>query len=75
VTFKLLYPPPCGVVIGAFKKTLFQKGISPNQHLIVFDEKQNANAASRLWWMFKAIGHEKVQVLNGGFQKEIKSFF
>jgi thiosulfate/3-mercaptopyruvate sulfurtransferase len=61
--------------LESFKKTLFQKGISPNQHLIIFDEKQNANAASRLWWMLKAIGHEKVQVLNGGFQKEIKSFF
>ena len=60
--------------VTSFKKTLFEKGISPKQHLIIFDEKQNTNAASRLWWMLKAVGHEKVQVLNGGFQKGIMPF-
>ena len=28
VTFKLLYPPPCGVVIGPFKKILFRRRVS-----------------------------------------------
>jgi thiosulfate/3-mercaptopyruvate sulfurtransferase len=34
-----------------------------------------ANAAARLWWMLKSIGHSRVQVLNGGFQAAIKSGF
>jgi thiosulfate/3-mercaptopyruvate sulfurtransferase len=27
------------------------------------------NAAARFWWMLRSIGHEKVQVLNGGLQQ------
>ena len=36
---------------------------------VLYDDKNGANAASRLWWMLKSIGHAKVQVLNGGFQE------
>jgi 3-mercaptopyruvate sulfurtransferase SseA len=34
-----------------------------------YDDKNGANAAARFWWMLRAIGHEKVQVLNGGLQQ------
>ena len=50
-------------------------GITKESHIIIYDDKQGANAAARFWWMLKAIGHPKVQVLNGGFQPAIKIGF
>ena len=43
--------------------------------VIVYDDKSGANAAARFWWMLKSIGHEKVQVLNGGIQEAEKVNF
>jgi len=40
-------------------------GIAPDTHVIAYDSQGSA-FASRLWWMLKAIGHDKVQVLDGG---------
>jgi thiosulfate/3-mercaptopyruvate sulfurtransferase len=54
--------------IENFSKTLSSLGISSKSHVVVYDDKAGANAASRFWWMLKSIGHEKVQVLNGGIQ-------
>ena len=51
-----------------FSKTLSQLGITKESHVIIYDDKQGANAAARFWWMLMAIGHNKVQVLNGGLQ-------
>ena len=53
--------------ITNFLRTLKSLGIGSNNHVVIYDENNGSNAASRLWWMLKAIGHEKVQVLNGGF--------
>lgn len=58
-----------------FAKTLSVLGISRNSHVVVYDYFNGSNAAARLWWMLKAIGHEKVQVLNGGFQAAEKAGF
>jgi len=58
-----------------FSKVLSKLGISPKSHVLIYDDKNGSNAASRFWWMLKAVGHEKVQVLNGGFQAGIKSGF
>jgi len=49
-----------------FSKVLSDLGITPESHVVIYDGKNGANAAARFWWMLKAIGHEKVQVLNGG---------
>jgi thiosulfate/3-mercaptopyruvate sulfurtransferase len=49
-----------------FRELLENLGISPNSHVIVYDDKNAANAAARFWWMMKAIGHDKIQVLDGG---------
>uniref|UniRef100_UPI00404B058F sulfurtransferase n=1 Tax=Gelidibacter sp. TaxID=2018083 RepID=UPI00404B058F len=54
-----------------FSKTLTELGITNESHVVVYDDKQGANAAARFWWMLKAVGHQKVQVLNGGFQAAI----
>ena len=40
--------------------------------MVVFDDKNGANAAARFWWMLKAVGHQNVQVLDGGLQAAIK---
>ncbi len=59
----------------AFTKTLATFGITPSSHVIIYDDKNSSNAAARLWWMLKSIGHQKVQVLNGGYQAALKAGF
>jgi thiosulfate/3-mercaptopyruvate sulfurtransferase len=49
----------------AWAQTKTQLGISPNTLVVAYD-KQGSVYASRLWWMLKATGHAKVQVLDGG---------
>jgi thiosulfate/3-mercaptopyruvate sulfurtransferase len=61
--------------IENFAKTLSDLGISEKSHVVIYDDKNGANAAARFWWMLKAVGHEKVQVLDGGFQAAEKSNF
>ncbi|WP_431244949.1 sulfurtransferase [Flavobacterium sp. P21] len=58
-----------------FSEVLSKTGISPESHVVVYDDKNGSNAASRFWWMLKSIGHEKIQVLNGGLQEAIKAGF
>jgi 3-mercaptopyruvate sulfurtransferase SseA len=58
-----------------FSEVLSKLGISPSSLIIIYDDKNGSNAAARFWWMLKAIGHEKVQVLNGGLQAAIKIGF
>lgn len=54
-----------------FAALLTRLGITPQTHVIVYDDKAGANSAARLWWMLKSIGHEVVQVLDGGLQAAI----
>jgi len=61
--------------IKSFASTLADAGISKNTHVVIYDDKNGSNAAARFWWMLKAAGHEKVQVLNGGFNQAIKHNF
>jgi len=58
-----------------FAMTLGKFGISKNSHVIVYDDKNGSNAAARLWWMLKSIGHDKVQVIDGGFDAAIQTGF
>ena len=51
-----------------FSVLLQRLGISENSHVIVYDDKNGANAAARFWWMLRSAGIENVQVLNGGLQ-------
>jgi len=55
-----------------FSNTLTALGITPTSHVIVYDDKKGGNAAARFWWMLKSIGHQNVQVLNGGYQEAVK---
>lgn len=56
-----------------FSDTLSRLGIDEDSHIVVYDDKNGANAAARAWWMLKSFGFEKVQVLDGGI-KEAEKF-
>lgn len=51
---------------ATFANTLGQLGISPSAQIVVYDNNKGTNAAARLWWMLRSIGHKQVQVLDGG---------
>lgn len=56
-----------------FSEVLGSLGISKNSHVVIYDNQHGSNAAARFWWMLRAIGHVRVQVLNGGFQAAEKA--
>lgn len=58
-----------------FSEVLAKYGVTKDSHVIVYDDKNGANAAARFWWMLKSIGHQKVQVLNGGYDAAVKAGF
>lgn len=58
-----------------FAQLLGRYGITKDTHVIVYDDKNGSNAAARFWWMLKSIGHDKVQVLNGGYTAAINAGF
>ncbi len=58
-----------------FCRTLNELGISPASRVVIYDDKSGANAAARFWWMLKAVGHEKAQVLDGGLDGAVKAGF
>jgi thiosulfate/3-mercaptopyruvate sulfurtransferase len=59
--------------LEAFTRTLGRLGVTPGSDVIVYDDKSGANPASRLWWMLRALGHEKVSVLDGGLAAALGS--
>jgi len=58
--------------IENFSKTLTGLGISKDKHIVIYDDNNGSNASARFWWMLKSVGHEKVQVLNGGLNQAKK---
>ncbi|TMQ03758.1 MAG: sulfurtransferase [Deltaproteobacteria bacterium] len=52
--------------LDAFAATLGRWGITPGSRVVAYDDQGGANAAARLWWMLRAIGHRDVQVVDGG---------
>ncbi|WP_100641337.1 3-mercaptopyruvate sulfurtransferase [Alteromonas facilis] len=53
-------PPP-----ERFSECARNLGISKNSHVVIYDSK-GLYASPRVWWMFKAMGHERVSILHGG---------
>lgn len=47
---------------------LSRLGLTPSTQVVVYD-RQGSMVAGRLWWMLKWLGHERVALLDGGFQK------
>lgn len=52
---------------GEFAATLSSLGVTPDTHVVAYDDVGDRIAA-RMWWMLRAIGHDRVQVLDGGYQ-------
>ena len=55
-----------------FATLLGKLGVTPSSHVVIYDDKKGANAAARLWWMLRAVGHKKVQVVDGGMDAIIR---
>lgn len=54
--------------LKAFCAQVGRWGIAPDSWVVVYDGHGGANAAARCWWMLRSLGHEKLQVLDGGLQ-------
>ncbi|WLT32437.1 sulfurtransferase [Geothrix sp. PMB-07] len=52
--------------LARFTAQLGAWGIEPETEVVVYDANGGGNAAARLWWMLRALGHERVAVLDGG---------
>ena len=42
-------------------------GIGPSTQVVIYDASGGGMAAARAWWMLRAIGHEPVRVVDGGW--------
>lgn len=51
---------------GTFAARLGAWGIGPETRVVAYDAAGGANAAARVWWMLRAVGHARVAVLDGG---------
>lgn len=58
---------------AAFSRWLGQMGVTPQTPVVAYDDQAGANAAARLWWMLRAVGHEAVQVLDGGWSAALSA--
>ena len=54
--------------VGAFTARLARLGIAPTTQVIAYDDGDGAYAA-RLWFLLRVLGHEKVAVLDGGWNR------
>ena len=54
-----------------FTKEAQKLGINQNSAIVVYDEN-GIYSSARVWWLFKAFGHNNVAVLNGGLPEWIK---
>lgn len=48
-----------------FAEAIGAMGISESDHVVIYD-RQGLFSAARVWWTFKLMGHEKVQILRSG---------
>ena len=48
-----------------FAQVVGSLGISRDDHVVVYD-RQGLFSAARIWWLFRLMGHDRVEVLRGG---------
>ena len=63
-------PPP-----ERFAAWLGECGLTPGREVVIYDDQGGANAAARLWWMLRSLGHSAVQVLDGGLPAALAAGF
>jgi thiosulfate/3-mercaptopyruvate sulfurtransferase len=54
--------------VTQFAELLAKMGISPDVHVVAYDDGGSPSAA-RLFWMLSSVGHESISVVNGGMGK------
>lgn len=59
--------------LGRFAAQLGAWGIGPDTEVVVYDASGGGNAAARLWWMLRALGHGRAAVLDGGLQAALEA--
>ncbi len=52
--------------VAALAATFGTAGIAADRHVVAYDAGDSM-VAGRLWWLLRWLGHDAVQVLNGGF--------
>jgi len=57
---------------SSWHQTCLRLGITHQQSIVIYDHQYGAFAC-RMWWMLKASGIQRVQVLNGGFESWLKA--
>jgi len=50
---------------AVFADAVGRMGIARGDHVVIYD-RQGLFSAARVWWTFRLMGHDKVQVLKGG---------
>ncbi|XP_058045618.1 3-mercaptopyruvate sulfurtransferase [Ahaetulla prasina] len=56
-----------------FAEYVGKLGVSSDCHVVVYDASdQGLFSAPRVWWMFRAFGHDAVSLLNGGLKNWMK---
>jgi thiosulfate/3-mercaptopyruvate sulfurtransferase len=50
-----------------FQKAISEIGVGRETHVVAYDDGRGTPAA-RLWWLLRYYGHEKVSVLDGGWE-------
>ncbi len=48
-------------------------GIAPETDVVTYDSLAGGDAAARLWWMLRALGHRRVSVLDGGMEAALQA--
>lgn len=61
-------PPP-----ARFAAQVGTWGIGPGTEVVVYDSLGGMDAAARLWWMLRALGHTRVSVLDGGLAAALEA--
>ena len=56
----------CCPEADAFARRMSKLGIGDEDDIVVYDGSGSNLSAARAWWMFRAFGHDRVGVLDGG---------
>ncbi|XP_015281959.1 PREDICTED: 3-mercaptopyruvate sulfurtransferase isoform X1 [Gekko japonicus] len=61
---------------GDFAEYVGKLGVGSNSHVVVYDASdQGLFSAPRVWWMFRAFGHDAVSLLDGGLKNWMREGF
>lgn len=59
--------------LAGWAATLGAWGVGPETMVVIYDAANGSNAAARLWWMLRAVGHKRVRVLDGGLESALRA--